>query len=527
MKLRNLGTHLLCLTGFILSSPLVTLAAEAPRKDKIFMEPSPITTTFIIGYIIICLILGIWASKYAKTPEQFFGSTKLFGPITIGLASMAAIMSAFGFIGGPGLVYQMGFSSVWMTMAAGIGFAYGFWLIGKRMRAMAEVTSVATLPDIARVRYQSQVVRGLLAIGLLIASIAYLSSQVKGGMLLVVQMLGVSDVVAILILFGVVTVYMVFGGMSGHIMTNYFQGIVMLIGVVGVVLGYFFITSGASPMEVIQAAESKGPKLVDGIGTAPLNVIVIWSLVFFIGVIGQPQLLTKCYTVKDPNGLKLAGVIGGCTYAICSILWILVGVAALYLVTSGQEAPLVNKDNAAFMFLSHTSGVVQALVMAGLLAAIMSTADLFVSMAGSSITRDLLGALGYEIPHDRQVFWGRVVSVLATLGAIGVAFSFPEGVAILGTFGWGFFVSANLPVFVLGFLWKRTSREGVIVGLILAIAANLVLTILRQTGVYKLPYYDYMLSIVLSMGATIFISLFTSGAAGKNLPEPIKPIFKL
>ncbi|MCP4950074.1 MAG: sodium:proline symporter, partial [Aestuariibacter sp.] len=80
---------------------------------------------------------------------------------------------------------------------------------------------------------------------------------------------------------------------------------------------------------------------------------------------------------------------------------------------------------------------------------------------------------------------------------------------------------------VIGLLWKRCSREGVISGLVVALIANIVLTILRRTGVWALPYYDYMLGIILSTSVTIYVSLFTSGAAGDNLPEEIKPIFKL
>jgi sodium/proline symporter len=100
-------------------------------------------------------------------------------------------------------------------------------------------------------------------------------------------------------------------------------------------------------------------------------------------------------------------------------------------------------------------------------------------------------------------------------------------VAILGTIGWGFFVSANLPVFMIGMLWKRASREGVIVGLFLAIVCNILFPILENTGVYKMPMLSYMLSCVLSAGATVFVSLFTKGAAGENMPAQLKPIYRL
>ena len=171
-----------------------------------FIQPGAFTISFSVIFILASIGIGLYAARKAKTAEQFFGGTKSFGPITIALASAAAIMSAFGFIGGPGLVYKFGFSSIWITTSCGCGFSYAYWIMGKRMRGMAEITEIATLPDIAYVRFQSQAIRGLLAVGLLIASIAYLSSQVKGGAKLINQMLGVSENMGVLILFGTILI---------------------------------------------------------------------------------------------------------------------------------------------------------------------------------------------------------------------------------------------------------------------------------------------------------------------------------
>ena len=99
------------------------------------------------------------------------------------------------------------------------------------MRGMAEVTDVATLPDIAKVRFKSELIRGLLAVGLLIAAIAYLSSQVKGGAKLIDQMLGVSEDIGVVILFGTIMLYTTISGMAGSILTAAFQGFVMNVGV--------------------------------------------------------------------------------------------------------------------------------------------------------------------------------------------------------------------------------------------------------------------------------------------------------
>ena len=493
--------------------------------DEQLIQPTPLIIGYTVVFILVSIGIGIYANKYAKSAEGFFGGTKAFGGIVIGLASAAAVMSAFGFIGGPGLVYKFGFTSIWMTIACGPGFAYGYWVIGKRMRAMAEVTDVATLPDIARVRFQSQAVRGVLAIGLCLAAIAYLSSQVKGGAKLMNQMLGVSEEMGVVIMFGTTLAYMLVSGMSGSILTDAFQGLVMLIGVMGVIVAYFAMTGG--DMAVIMNSPQFGPTFVDGAGAMPFQLVITFAMVFFIGVMGQPTMLAKMYAVKDHRDLKIAGILGGVTYGLTSLVWILVGYGAIWIVATGGAPPIKDLDKAAFLFLSKTGGILQALVMAALLAAIMSTASFFISLAAGNITRDLAGAFGHEIPIDKQVVYGRWIQVVVSLFAIGFGYWGGRAVAILGTLGWGFFASVTIPAFVMGLLWRRCSREGVLVGLTFAVIANIVLPILENFKIYRLPFPYYLLTIGGSVILTTVVSFFTKGCAGENLPEQLKPVFKL
>ena len=201
------------------------------------------------------------------------------------------------------------------------------------------------------------------------------------------------------------------------------------------------------------------------------------------------------------------------------------------------HSPLKDPDKAAFLFLSKVDVVnmggaqfgllIQALIMTALLAAIMSTASFFVSIGTSAVIRDLSGALKKEISPTKQVFWGKIFTVVIIGASILFGYTGGEMVAILGTLGWGFFVSVTLPTFTLGLLWKRTSREGVIAGLSVSIVLNLLLVILNKTGVYKTPFPYYLFLIATSMFVTTIVSFFTKSCAGDNLPEEIKPLFKL
>ncbi len=490
------------------------------------LEPNIFTLIVVIVFIGISIGLGIYAARKAKTAEQYFGGTKSFGPIIIALGSAAAIMSAFGFIGGPGYVYKFGFTSIWITFAAGIAFPFGYWIIGKRLRAMAEVANIATLPDIARIRFQSETVRGVLAVGILIAAIPYLSSQIKGGAKLINELLGVNEHTALIILASVLLFYTMISGMAGSIITSAFQGFTMLVGVLGVIIGYFILTKGEA-MTVIQNSQHFGVKYVDGMGILAMGHLVAFFIVFFVGMLGQPAMISKMYAVKNPKDLRNAGIMSGLTYAVASLVWFLVGYGALYITAKSGAAPLASPDKAAFLFLSKMHVVIQALVMAALLAAIMSTASFFISLGTGAITRDLMISIGNEISQDRQIYWGRILTILMVLLSIAFAYIGGKMIATLGAIGWGFFASVTLPTIVLGLLWKKTSEEGVISGIVVAIIINIGFVLLDISKLYKPPFPSYVVSMAASMAITIFVSFFTSTASGENLPEEIKPIFKL
>ena len=314
--------------------------------------------------------------------------------------------------------------------------------------------------------------------------------------------------------------------MAGSILTDAFQGLVMLVGVLGVVVGFFVLTKG-NAMPVIHDADAFGPMFVDGIGKAPVHVVLVFFVVFFVGMMAQPQMLTKMYAVEKPSDLKKAGIVSGLTYGVASLVWLLVGYGALYIVASEGHAPLVDADKAAFLFLSRMGTCIQALVMAALLAAIMSTASFFVALGTGAVTRDLCGALGHDIPREKQVLWGRILTLVVTGLAVVFGYFGGEMVAILGSFGWGFFVSVTLPTFTLGLLWKRTSREGVVAGLCVAIVLNIGLVILKRTALFVTPFPYYLLSIAGAMVTTTVVSFFTHTAGGDDLPEQIRPIFNL
>jgi Na+/proline symporter len=491
-----------------------------------------------LGIVGLSFAIGWWAKRRATTTQAFFGATAMFGPFTTALSSMAAVASAFALVGVPGLIYASG-NTISLWMLGSPAFALGYLMLGKRVRAMAEVGPVASLGDLSDLRFGGhRGIKALLSAVLLLGCLSYLASQVQAGADLFGHLLGVRPVVAGLVIFGVLTLYTVISGEVGGILTQAFQGMVMVAAGAVVIVAFFARTGG--PGAVLEAVAHAGTVTASGVsksfsvglldawGTLPGAVALAWVVIPVLGVVGQPQVITRMYALKDPRDLPRLSLYVTIAHMVVALMVVLLGFGVLHLVATGRVPPLASADRAIFVFADALGPLAQVLIYAAVLAAAMSTSSLFLSLAGGIVSRDLPSAFGVSVPAGRQMPLFRATVLLLGLGSIAFALSSGEMVAILGAFGYGTLMSATLPVFVLGLLWKRASSQGVLAGLAVALGYNLVSLILDRRGfVYPggLPWYVNV--VAASLVVTIVVSLFSRDCAGERLDRRVAAVLDL
>ena len=132
----------------------------------------------IFIYMGMCLCVGFWAMRRTKSSKDFFMAGRSLGFIVTALAVFSANMSGLGFVGGPGLVYKMGMSSIWICLTAPLGFAMAFFLVGKRIRLLAELRDSLSLPDTVAARYKNQLTGFLTCLAILLGVMGYLATQI-------------------------------------------------------------------------------------------------------------------------------------------------------------------------------------------------------------------------------------------------------------------------------------------------------------------------------------------------------------
>ncbi|MEM7049227.1 MAG: hypothetical protein AAF604_06185 [Acidobacteriota bacterium] len=489
----------------------------------------PVILWTALAYLVLVVVIGVWAVRRTRDARDFFIAGQSLGLWVTGFATMSAAFSGFVFLGGPGLTYRMGISSLFI--AAPVGFTAGLlcWVVAKRLRLLAEVREVFTVPDALLARYDSRWASGLAALAVVLGTVAYLGAQLQALGVLIEAIFGTREMfgewsLAIAMAIGLVVVlfYAIAGGMVAGVYTDLFQGILMALAAVGVF--YYAIKSGGGLGEIgrsLVESERFGPAFLDPLGGISLFTALGFFFTFAVGNLGQPHMLHKFYMLRDPRQLKwLPAVIGG-GQTMCVLIWLGIGLAVPALVVSGRLAPLARPDQASPQFLlGFAPPFLAGLVFAGILAAIMSTADSFVNIGSAALVRDLPKALGWKLP--RQLFWGRVAVLAVAIAAAFFSYVYGDLIALLGTFAFGTFGAALAPAIAIGFNWRRVTPTAAIASIAVGTAVSVIGEFLARQKFFpdlpSLPLPNGVLPSSFALAAS-FLTLFVVTLATR----PVEP----
>jgi len=229
----------------------------------------------------------------------------------------------------------------------------------------------------------------------------------------------------------------------------------------------------------LTASLSASEGFLEPFGRTPVTTAFALFFVFCVGVLGQPQMLHKFFMLRDPAKLRWMPLVLGASQSICLLVWIGVGLAVPSLVAQGRLAPLADADRAAPTFLlEFAPDALAGLVLAAVLAAIMSSADSFLNIGSAALVRDLPRALGRSL--GRELARGRFAVVLIAVAATTLAWGYGDLIALLGTFAFGTFAAALAPTLTVGLNWTRASSIAAACSIAVGLVLNLGLELVRR-----------------------------------------------
>lgn len=457
-------------------------------------------------YMAMCIGVGLWAMKRTKSTHDFFMAGRHLGIIVAGVAVFSSTMSGFGFVGGPGLVYKMGASSFWMVVAMSMGMCITFFLLGKRLRLLAELREPISLPDAVAARYDSRVTSGLTAVAILLGVMGYLATQILAmatvlqNILADIQLIGQLPLtLCVAISSAVLVFYCVTGGIIASVYTDLVQGIIMVFAAVMILIAAAMAVDGGMT-EISRTIVEDDPEALSPWGTLGIVGSISWYFVFVLGGCGQPHVITKLMMtrrVEDARHMLPLSVVG---YSLAALLWIAIGLAMRALVLQMEYPELAKPDDAAPAFLqNYAHPLLAGVVFAGLLAAIMSTADSFLNIGAAAVVHDIPRSIrGRSLTNELR--WARIATVIIAVVAAGFSLYSGDLVALLGAFGWATFAAAIVPTVAIGFNWKRATS----LACNTAIVSSLVINFGLKLFEIELPHQFHGGAFSLLVSLTLF-----------------------
>ncbi len=506
---------------------------NAPLGNSVFLLqnaqlPSmsqPIIGGVAVAYFLVVAVIGIWATRRTKTASDFFVAGQSLGLFTLAIAAMAATLSGFAFIGGPGLVYSIGFGAVFIILPAALTNSMGAWVMAKRLRLLAEVREMITIPDAIGARFQSPSAQGLAALAIVIAVVGYMATNLLALGLVIDAIFGIGRSPAIWLGMLIVLAYSVSGGIMAGIYNDVFQGLLM--AVASTLVFAFALKSGGGLAGISQTILSHDPTVLAPWGKLSPLAALSFFFVFGLGSLGQPHIAHKFFMLKDARRLKWFPLVMTLALSLTLLLFVGVGLAMKALVLSGQAAPLGSADDATPTFLlQFTPLPLAALVFSAVAAAIMSTVNSFMSIGSAALTHDIPLAFGTRVANELR--WGRIWTVVITIGAAIVAQYAGVLVALLGVFGWGLFASTLVPSLALGLNWQGATRAGAIASIGTGLVTTLTLESLAFFKVFTFPsgVTATALALVLSLLVFVGVSWLTRDTAASTLSADVRAVME-
>lgn len=461
----------------------------------------------IIIYFIGMVFVGWYG--YRKTTDMsdyMLGGRKL-GPVATALSAGASDMSQWLLMGLPGAIYVSGLVEGWIAIGLTIGAWLNWLLVAPRLRAYTQVSDNSiTIPSFFDNRFKgnSKVFRIVSGMIILVYFTFYVSSGMVAGGIFFESSFGYSYHTGLLIVASVVIIYTFIGGFLAVSYTDVIQGTMMFLALLLVPVIGVFATGGIG--ETVETIQSADPNLLSFFATATATG-VISSLAWGLGYFGQPHIIVRFMAIKSVKETTSARRIG-IGWMILSLtgsaLTALVGIAYFQ-----QNADVALTDpEAVFIELGKIlfHPFIAGLMLAAVLAAIMSTVSSQLLVTSSALVEDIYKAVFKSDAGERRyVNLSRLAVLLVSLVAIFFAWQQNDTILGLVSFAWAGFGAAFGPIILLALYWRKTTGTGALWGMIVGAAT---VFIWGNTALSEY-LYEIVPGFLLNLFVTIIISLQT------------------
>ena len=490
----------------------------------------------IIVYLAAMLLVGFAYSKTNNDSADFYLGGRKMGPLVTAMSAEASDMSSWLLMGMPGLAYLSGIASPGWTA---IGLALGTWLnwliVARRLRRYSANLDAITVPQFLSLRFHDQ--RNLLnALGavIIVFFVPYTASGFAACGKLFHSLFGVDYMAAMLVSALVIVGYTILGGFRAVTTTDLIQSVVMSLALVAV-LGYGIVVAGGWGA-VVENAQSLSGYLtmtashdaVTGRATSYSLLDIVSTMAWGLGYFGMPHILLRFMAIEDEKKLVLSRRIATVWVVIAMAASILIGMVGLGMTKAGALEFLSGSTSetlivrVASLISQHgvLAAILAGLILAGILAATMSTADSQMLAAASSVSQNILQEFAHlKLSEKQSLFAARLTIVCVSV--VGVVLARDPNSSVFGivSFAWAGFGGAFGAVVLCALFWKRCNWQGALAGML---SGGLMVFVWKYLvsplgGVFGI--YELLPAFLVSLAVCVVVSLVTPAPEADILAE--------
>lgn len=450
-------------------------------------------------YFGILFLIGIVASRKIKGVEDFYVGGKKLGYWVVAFSARATGESGWLLLGLTGMGAMAGYSAYWVVVGELLGVAVSWFFMAKRFKRLTDKYDSITIPDYLESRFKAttSLLRIIAATALSVFVVIYVSAQIDITGKAFEQFLEIDYYHGAILGFLIVVAYIFTGGFVAVVWSDFFQGIMMLLGLVVLPIVGFYYMQG----DLHTGLAAIDPALVSiwgGDANPWINVAAMLGFAMIgLGFLGSPQIYVRFISVKSEAEIDRGKWVAILFTLLTDVSAVTIGILGRYLFTSaGQDAEAVlgaNGEEVLIVMLEHFMPLtILAIYIAVVLSAIMSTIDSLLVVASSAVTRDFYQKIMKPNVSDKNMAMiSRAVTVGMALMALGismtVAWLIPgRTVFWFVIFGWSGIAATFCPVIILSLFWKGYSEQGAIASMV--------------TGFLCVPFFKFVIQPIEGIG---------------------------
>ncbi len=496
------------------------------------------------AYMLFTLYIGFHSSKKNKDVGDFYLGGRRLGPIVTAMSAEASDMSGWLLMGLPGVAYLTGICDAgWTAIGLAIGTYVNWLIVAKRLRTYSAVNGSITVPDFFANRYRDKS-NALLLISALMIVIFFIPYTGSGFAACGKLFNGLFDIdyhVAMIVSAVVIVAYTSIGGFLAASTTDLIQSIVMSIALI-IVLCFGVSTAGGFDAVIDNAKSLPGYLGMNSLydpesgASQSYGVLNMFSMLAWgLGYFGMPHILLRFMAIENKNKLKLSRRIASVWVVISLGVATFIGVIGLAMTNAGEIDSLSGSGESEKIIvkiaqLLSTKGaffsIIAGVILAGILASTMSTADSQMLAASSSISENILHkTFGIKLSEKQQMLIARLsVVVIAAVGVI-IAWDPNSSVFNIVSFAWAGFGACFGPLMLFSLFWKRTTKWGALAGVVSGGA----MVFIWKYGIAKLggafAIYE-LLPAFITASLFIFVVSLLTPAPDKEITDEFDAVIK-